>query len=614
MLPQIQEINALATKYTKPQLAQMAQMGQIDPTTAVMAGMMIDRIVMDNVKAPTSTVAEDIMGGGPAPVGTFGQPQPQQMGMAQPQQAPQRGQTGGLEALPIPDNMYNDESFAGGGMVAFADGGDVPRYAAAGQISLESIRGGRGKHPNEDMVIAEARRQGVDPSLALYKLYRETGGLAAPTTAVSPKGATGLMQIMPATAMDPGFGVPNIFQIAESQGINVPKKDAATAKKLLKDPELNTAFGLQYSTAMADKFQDPRLAAAAYNAGPGAVTRAGGVPNFPETQRYVADLPGGAPARAPNLGGVPLYEDIGGGTGVADPNAMFGGTAPSAAPRAGLPQIISTDPDRLRGPAQARIYEQMNPSERIDYETTGVIPPAAKDRFRQTEIDKLIPPAAPRAATPSPVPPAAQAAPVVEPGLAAAARADEDQSEFALLRKSIEDQRASSREEAKQDKYMALLSAGLGIMGGTSPNALQNIGAGARQGLTEYASARKGRREEEKDLITAETNLARFKTLEDYRKDQLAQTAEANKSRAAMAQQLADIKRSGNYREAVKMWADSEDKVALEQDLEKRFGKKWRSNKEAEGIFNMGKNRFLSTLISAGNESDVVSAAELLAR
>ena len=40
-LPQIDQVEELATKYTKPQLQRMAQMGQIDPTMAVMAGMMM---------------------------------------------------------------------------------------------------------------------------------------------------------------------------------------------------------------------------------------------------------------------------------------------------------------------------------------------------------------------------------------------------------------------------------------------------------------------------------------------------------------------------------------------------------------------------------------------
>ena len=64
-IPGIQEIQALATKYSKPQLQKMAQMGLVDPTKAVMAGMMIDRIQKQNMQAPQQTVAEEVMGGPP---------------------------------------------------------------------------------------------------------------------------------------------------------------------------------------------------------------------------------------------------------------------------------------------------------------------------------------------------------------------------------------------------------------------------------------------------------------------------------------------------------------------------------------------------------------------
>jgi hypothetical protein len=113
-IPGIQEIQALATKYSKPQLQKMAQMGLIDPTKAVMAGMMIDRIQKQNMQPPQQTVAEEVMGA----------PQP-------PQQAPQQmPQAAGVAGLPsnLPPQM------AGGGIVAFADGGDIDEYADGGVV------------------------------------------------------------------------------------------------------------------------------------------------------------------------------------------------------------------------------------------------------------------------------------------------------------------------------------------------------------------------------------------------------------------------------------------------------------------------------------------------
>jgi hypothetical protein len=123
MLRDIGEIQTLATKYSKPQLARMAQMGLIDPTKAVMAGMMIDRITKSNMQAPQQTVAEEAL--------TPAAPPPP-MQQAQPPVAPagigslptQPEPNAGVAALPS-----GITEMAGGGIVAFDDGGEVPGYA-----------------------------------------------------------------------------------------------------------------------------------------------------------------------------------------------------------------------------------------------------------------------------------------------------------------------------------------------------------------------------------------------------------------------------------------------------------------------------------------------------
>lgn len=84
----------------------------------------------------------------------------------------------------------------------------------------------------------------------------------------SPKGARGIFQIMPGTAGD--------------LGINPD------------DPAQNVQGGIRYLAQMGDRFKDPQLALAAYNAGPGAVQKAGGIPNIRETQDYVQKV-GGLP-------------------------------------------------------------------------------------------------------------------------------------------------------------------------------------------------------------------------------------------------------------------------------------------------------------------------------
>jgi hypothetical protein len=125
MLRDISEIQKLATKYSKPQLAQMAQMGLIDPTKAVMAGMMIDRITKSNMQAPQKTVAEEAL----TPMAPPAAPPMQQ---AQPPVAPagigslptQPEPNAGVAALPS-----GITEMAEGGIVAFDEGGEVPGYA-----------------------------------------------------------------------------------------------------------------------------------------------------------------------------------------------------------------------------------------------------------------------------------------------------------------------------------------------------------------------------------------------------------------------------------------------------------------------------------------------------
>lgn len=152
MIPGIQEIKSLAIKYSKKQLANMAQTGLIDPQKAVMAGMMRDRIAKEDMQPPSTTVAQDVLGMGPQAQPQMGMQPPPQMGQMpqgqpQPQMPPQMGApmeqppvmaaSGGLTDLPV-----EVQDYAGGGIVAFDDGGKVPGLFESGfQFPEESFIG-----------------------------------------------------------------------------------------------------------------------------------------------------------------------------------------------------------------------------------------------------------------------------------------------------------------------------------------------------------------------------------------------------------------------------------------------------------------------------------------
>src|SRR5947209_9121958 len=113
----------------------------------------------------------------------------------------------------------------------------------------------------DSYIVESASRNGIDPLLLYSIMHRES---SFKRMAVSPKGARGLMQLMPGTAAR--FGVANIF-----------------------DPRQHIEGGARYVRFLLDTFDgDVRLALAGYNAGEGAVMKYGNrVPPYSETQEYV---------------------------------------------------------------------------------------------------------------------------------------------------------------------------------------------------------------------------------------------------------------------------------------------------------------------------------------
>jgi len=153
------------------------------------------------------------------------------------------------------------------------DGGEVgmPAAMVRGIVPdevLEEIRPASAAFGPAELVelaTAAAHRHGLDPALVSAVVAVESG---FQPQAVSPKGARGLMQLMPRTAREMGIADPF-------------------------DPAANLDGGSRYLSSLVARYDgDLTRALAAYNAGMGAVARHGGVPPYAETRKYVRKVLG----------------------------------------------------------------------------------------------------------------------------------------------------------------------------------------------------------------------------------------------------------------------------------------------------------------------------------
>ncbi|QXG75046.1 transglycosylase SLT domain-containing protein [Modestobacter sp. L9-4] len=140
------------------------------------------------------------------------------------------------------------------------DGTGAATTAATGGGSLGGV-------PYADLFTQAGAKYGVSPALLAAMAKTESG---FDSSAVSPAGATGLMQFMPATA--------------KSLGVDPT------------DPASSVDGAARYLSSLTSQFGSTELALAAYNAGPGAVQRAGGVPANGETPSYVRKVTSAAEA------------------------------------------------------------------------------------------------------------------------------------------------------------------------------------------------------------------------------------------------------------------------------------------------------------------------------
>lgn len=485
----------------------------------------------------------------------------------------QAQQQHGVEALP---SGLPVEGMAGGGIIAFADGGlsddsadeyedylDEARKQEEDDLMDEyakAFQGGIGSLP---AAKKEEAKEGVGDFIARImhkesrgKRYDKNGNLLT-----SEKGALGEMQVMPGTSRDPGFGV----KPAQSN-----------------HPDELARVGRDYANTLLQRYGDPKLAAIAYNMGPGATDKwlASGADQSKlpqETQGYVKgfsgkdgesqvkdkgisyspygfgntasqdDMTPEALAEAKRLRDMGLFDSMKETFGpIVSPvwNALTTPPSPEIKKQTVVPQGIADIPrGRLTMANDPRLISSQQPSPQMS--------PSSYDQSSNSDDQSFGPISTPAT---QPAPATAAAAPT---------------NSMSSIEDIMAQRYANLDKQREQDKYMALLQAGLGMMGGTSPNALANIAAGGQQGIQSLAQANAARTSEENALLSGRLGLAKIGSekernaaLIQARKD-IQDQALAQRT-AAQGNALTEKKEAAAARDEAKntkLLSDIEDKV-----------------------------------------------------
>ena len=357
----------------------------------------------------------------------------------------------------------------------------------------------------------------------------------------SPKGAKGEMQVMDKTFKDPGFGV-------------TPARDNSAEER--------RRVGEDYATALLNKYQDPVIAGMAYNAGPGRIDKwlaSGMKEKLPqETVDYgnklmniINKFKEGGITKLKEGGKVMHFQN----TGLVDDIDKMNLGPRSYGVQDTNYQSSKSEPNMLER------FFTFNPAEQRRIWENGV---RARENFLQSDLNKkpyndipippgvVVPPGGPRdfdagitsiRPTPSvnpydvedyemgramknPTLLPTEAKQNIEPtkeNKPDQSTAESTPSPYAGFLQAMQDQLGELKNQKEEDKYMSLLAAGLGMMGGTSPFAGVNIGQGALAGVQNYANAAKQRGAEQAALYRNMLYGQHFMSADEMAKAKLAQ-------------------------------------------------------------------------------------------
>ena len=500
--------------------------------------------------------------------------------------------TEGVQALP--SNM--PQEYAHGGILSYADGGDIydddeydpedyaqeyalsqgedlmdEYYANRGEYEvdrstsetpsmyerksgpgIESLREVRVSPSGRSIEAKEEKVQvgdGTSEKLLKHILHKESRGRRYDKEGnllTSSKGAMGEMQVMPATARDPGFG------ITPARG---------------NDPDELRRVGEEYAKVLLNRYRDPKLAAIAYNWGPGNTDKwlsAGAdMSKLPqETRGYIQNMAGGGAVhfqtggindvfnmspdevkeyakrklRLDQLKSAFTPDPVVPATPAAVPAAVA--EAPSFLDRAktgikGLASKLTPSLGNLNiGAALALHSPELNSNETAELERRrkmGFNVAGAGRGATNPNDPRLVssPNFAAQTQNPAFNPVASKTEPDMLPdnidmgggqnfGATKAAAQAEPAEQAAQANPMSGIEELLSKREAglgKQrdiDNYMALLSAGLGMMGGTSPFAAANIGQGAQAGIKTFADSQARRTAEENAILSGRLGMYKY--------------------------------------------------------------------------------------------------------
>jgi hypothetical protein len=516
----------------------------------------------------------------------------------------------GLDQLPAPtmESMGEPAMGAAGGLVSFAQGGftdpdederetdqeeldslmarqgdlgglgagimsvanpKLAQYSSLQTLEKPGISPAGAPDNFKDMAAEAAKKHGASLDLVHHVMQKETGGLKDAAHAVSHKGATGVMQLMPKTAKE--LGVTD-----------------------LTDPSQNINAGVKYLAQLEHKYKDPKLAAMAYNWGPGNVdkwlkhgSKQSAVPK--ETRMYVASLAKGGMVSFTNGGGIndllnaeygfpnetekALAEEYGPQTkgpkattqapkGMSKEAAEFlqkqaaksapsttaaaaeapgaisginkllgrylvpgavyeGGKYASEAARNTLaaPGMESNRQALMNDPMLGAMGGDTSLASAIIQQNAPAIAQARQEGTLGAPAAKPAAPATAPAAQPAAQPPALsyEDAVKLEQQQGGPTRADVAQSIPPSSSQSMLDKYLAGLEQSrKQAPGLALMAAGLGIAGQRSPYALSNIGAGGLQGLQQYAQSQKEDQAGEAAGLSAQAAMERNKVYQQH--------------------------------------------------------------------------------------------------